>query len=288
MPSPVSSIHDLLIELENMFQRAGCPNPALDAALLVREAGGLTAGFVLAHPEAAVTGPALERVRLLAGRRVLREPMSYLTGWREFWRDRFLVGPAVLIPRPETELLVEWGHELLKDRPSPALALDLATGSGCVGLSLLRENPGLRLVASDISAPALAIAWRNALQLGLAERFFPVRADGPDCFAAGCFDLVVCNPPYIPRSELELLQPEVRGYEPPSALDGGSDGLDFFRRWVPAVLNRLRPGGHLLMEFGFGQAVPLAGHLRQMGLEPSFRQDLQGIPRVFHLPRPAG
>ena len=263
------------------------PEPARDAELLLRAALGRDQAFIIAHPREPVAEDVRAHALELARRRADGEPIQYLVGEWEFWRDTFAVTPDVLIPRPETELLVEQGARLLAGLPSPWI-LDLATGSGCVGLSLLRELPSARVVASDISARALRVAAANAGRLGLADRWQGLRGDGLSAFRAlhaGFFRRITANPPYIAGERYGELPATVRDWEPRLALDGGADGLRYYREWIPAALDRLRPGGHLLMEFGFGQWDSLQEILKATGQRFELFHDLAGHPRAFHLRR---
>jgi release factor glutamine methyltransferase len=254
---------------------------ALDARLLAQHVLGWEAAryFTSANdPEpsgfAAVYEP-------LVARRAAREPLPYITGRREFWDLTFEVSPAVLIPRPETELIVEAALELF---PSPTAALtvvDACTGSGVVAIALARERPGARIVATDISSEALEVARRNAVRHGAAERVVFVCGDLLDPITSAV-DLIVCNPPYVAEVSRPGLQPEVRDHEPPVALFGGRDGLRLLERLVAKAPARLRSGGYLVFEFGFGQDVEVEAliegnpHLEHVGL----RRDLQGIART--------
>lgn len=214
-------------------------------------------------------------------RRAAREPTAYLVGRREFCRLEFQVTPAVLIPRPETELIVESALSLFS-RSSGALEIaDVGTGSGCLAVTLARERPASRIVATDISSEALEVARLNARRLGVASRIELVETDllnGVDRE----FDLIVSNPPYVPERDRPQLQPEVRDYEPARALFAGADGLSIIRRLVDQVAARLKPDGRFIFEFGFGQADDIRTMLsntRSMVLL-DLRRDLQGIPRV--------
>lgn len=273
--------------LTRSFRQAGLPEPERDAGLLLAEALGRDRVFILAHPEHPPTAAQSALLEAWRRRRTGGEPVQYILGWREFWRDRFAVGPAVLIPRPETELLVERGAVRLAGRERPRI-LELAAGSGCVGLSLLREVPGAVLLALDISPAAMAVARSNARALGLEPRFWGLVADGPAPFGAAAaerFDLVVANPPYIPDGQLDRLPVEIRDWEPRLALAGGADGLDFHRAWLAPALALVRPGGAVLMEFGDGQEVPLRTLLSATGHPFRFHADLSGRPRLFELER---
>ena len=221
----------------------------------------------------------------LVGRRSRREPMAYITGIREFWGLEFEVSPAVLIPRPETELLVESALErwpAASDvRASDVRVADVCTGSGCVAVALAHDRPGSTIVATDISPEALAIAARNAVRHQVAGRVEFLRTDLLEG-ATGAFDLIVANPPYVPDVTRSSLQQEVRTYEPAVALFGGRDGLDLIVRLTAQAATRLAPGGLLLFEFGDGQEEPIveiiAGTSQLRLLE--IKHDLQDIPRT--------
>ena len=289
-PEPVT-VADLVAEVETTLRAAGVPQPRRDAEILAREVLGVDAAHLVAHPDHPVSPDLCERIRAWGRRRAAGEPIQHILGWREFWKDRFEVTPDVLIPRPETELLVERGAALLgngRDGGAPWI-LDLAAGSGCVGLSLLREAPAARLVLADVSLRALSLAVRNARRLSLETRCAAVAGDGLAMLAApaeGLFDLIVSNPPYLGRDEIAALPTEIRDHEPRAALWGGEDGLDFYRRWLGPAVNRLRGGGHLLMECGAGQWPALKRLLSEAGLSGSVFPDLAGIPRVFQVTRP--
>jgi release factor glutamine methyltransferase len=188
-------------------------------------------------------------------RRLAREPVAYITGVREFWSLEFLVTPHVLIPRPETELLVEVTLELARQRQSDAALriMDIGTGSGAIAVALASELGNAEVFATDISARALAVARINAERHFVAERIHFVLGDLFDALPAGaCFDVIVSNPPYICRSEIAALAPEVSRWEPRLALDGGADGLGFYRRIAAQAFDQLSAGGVLLVEIGDG------------------------------------
>jgi release factor glutamine methyltransferase len=224
----------------------------------------------------------------LIDRRAAREPLAYITGCQEFWGLSFEVSPAVLIPRPETELIVEAALEQFSHNTSDALAIaDACTGSGCVAVALAHELPRASLVATDISQTALEIARRNAEHHRTGDRITFVQAnllDGID----GPFDLIVANPPYVRKGDRPALQPEVRDHEPAVALFGGDSGIDVVTALIEGVPQRLRRGGYLIFEFGFGQDLAVeeliadASELTMIGL----RRDLQGIARTLIAQRP--
>ena len=217
-------------------------------------------------------------------RRTRREPVAYITGGQEFWGRDFAVSPAVLIPRPETELIIEEAMSM-----AFATVADIGTGSGCLAVTIAAEFPRARVVATDISGPALAVARANALQHGVADRieFKETRyLDG----IAGPFDLIVSNPPYVTESDYEGLAPEVREAEPRSALTAGADGLADIRQVLQSAATMLAPGGRLLMEIGHQQAEALtalvAATPRLQLID--IRNDLQRIPRMAIIERRIG
>lgn len=253
---------------------------ALDAELLARHVLQWDrAAYLARRPEVPPAEFAAAYDTLIA-RRTTREPVAYITGHQEFWGRDFEVAPGVLIPRPETELIVEealrWARS--RDAATPLRVVDVGTGSGCLAVTLSLEA-ACRVHATDISAAALAIARRNAERLAADVSFHlgSVLADVPSPA-----DLIVSNPPYVTRAEYAALQPEVRGFEPQAALVAGEDGLDVVREVVAAAAGALAPGGRLLIEIGQGQDEAVARlvsatvPLQLVGV----RSDLQGIPRT--------
>jgi release factor glutamine methyltransferase len=221
------------------------------------------------------------RYGALIARRAAREPVAYITGRQEFWNLDFEVSPAVLIPRPSTELIVEAAIELLRGREGPLTIADACTGCGCLAIVLAREFPDAHIVATDISDLALDVARRNAKWHGADERVRFVRADVLEG-ETGPFDLVVANPPYVRIGDRRGLQPEVREHEPEVALFGGVEGVDIVARVVSHAVPRLRPAGYLIFEFGFGQDMAVEQLIAdEPGLTMvGLRRDLQGIARV--------
>jgi len=258
-----------------------------EARLLLARAAGLSVEQLVARgaepaPETVVAG-----LRALTARRVRREPMAYILGEREFWGLRFEVSPAVLVPRPDSETLIDAALSLMPQRTQPWRILDLGVGSGCLLLSLLREYPDATGIGLDASEAALDVARGNALALGVAGRAHLVRGDwrcpGWERALAGPFDLVVSNPPYIEASTIDRLMPEVARFEPREALDGGPDGLAAYHRIAAAVAILIAPGGHLLVEVGEGQAIDVSRIFEMAGLAVrALWKDLAGIDRVVH------
>jgi release factor glutamine methyltransferase len=277
----------LVEEAAAALAAAGVPAPEWDAERLLRHVLGWDRATLVANPDHAVPEPEEERFRAFVRRRASREPLQYILGAQAFWRHEFLVTPAVLIPRPETELLVETSLELLKDVERP-LIVDVGTGSGCIALSLAAERPDAEVHAIDMSEAALAVARENSRRLGLESRVAFHHGDmlGPLAHLAGRIDLVVSNPPYVDPADRESLAPEVRDHEPPLALFPPGDPLSVYRRLALASASGLRPGGWLVVELGQGQAGSVEALCRTHGLVPArLDRDLAGIPRALTVRR---
>jgi release factor glutamine methyltransferase len=277
-----TEINDLVADARRRFRAAGIPpdEAALDARLLAQHLLGWDAARLLTHGDETATARFHDDYESLVARRVAREPLAYITGCREFWNLNIEVTPAVLIPRPETELLIEAALEQF-ERTQAIRILDMCTGSGCVAVGLGREFPRATIVASDISEEALAVARRNVARHGLAGRVQCTRAD---LFVdiEGPFDLIVSNPPYVPTIDAKSLQPEVREFEPPAALFAGEDGMRIVKRLVKGAGTALAPEGILIFEFGAGQEPAVGSALSQAsGLTLlELKRDLQDIPRA--------
>jgi len=238
----------------------GISNPRLDAEVLLAHALGTDRTGLYTRLHVPLSLEQQETFRVLFQRRMQREPLQYITGVREFWSLEFKVDLRVLIPRPETEVVVETALRLLSQsaiRNPQSAILDIGTGSGCIAIVLAKELPQAEVWATDVSADALAVAGENARHHGVAERIRFLQGDlfSPLAGKEDGFDLIVANPPYIARPELAALQPEVRDWEPLAALDGGPDGLDFYRRLLHEGPTYLRTGGWLVMEIGHGQGT---------------------------------
>jgi len=254
---------------------------AIDARLLAQHVLGWDAARLLTRETEEAPPDFRDSFAALVARREAREPLAYVTGVREFWNLTFVVMPTVLVPRPETELLVEIALQIFPDREASFFAADAGTGSGCLAVAIAKERPRAIVLATDTSASALAVARLNAGRHGVSQRIEFLETDllqgAPDPF-----DLIVSNPPYVPSVDAPSLQPEVRDYEPAVALFSGVDGLDAIRRLIAESVLRLNPGGSLVFEFGFGQdqaveqLVSAAAGLRLADI----RKDLQGIPRA--------
>jgi release factor glutamine methyltransferase len=264
---------------------AGIDNARFEARLLLARASGLAIEQIVARGTDEVPAALVEALRVLTARRVRREPMAYILGEREFWGLPFKVSPAVLVPRPDSETMIEAVVSLLPDRGRAWRILDLGLGSGCLLLTLLCEYRQAKGVGLEVSAEALAVAEENARALGVAER---VRLIGGDwrCpgWAAGLggpFDLVVSNPPYIASAAIRALMPEVSSFEPRLALDGGQDGFEAYRAVIAAGPQLVSPGGFMAVEAGYDQASEIKRLFEASGMRfQALWKDLGGIDRI--------
>jgi release factor glutamine methyltransferase len=276
------TIHELVQGARDRFMNAGISAnlATLDAEVLARQVLGWDRARFLTDRNEKASSIFLLQYEPLVARRERREPVSYILGMREFWGLPFEVGPDVLIPRQETEFIVEETLALVGKDSSPVI-VDVGTGSGCIGISLAREIPGARVIASDVSKYALEVARRNALRHNVADRITFVETSFLEGIEEGV-DIIVSNPPYVPSVSKRGLTPEVRDYEPSVALFGGEDGLDGLRSVLEGAVAKLAPGGHLVMEFGCGQDDGVTDLVRAVdGLDVvKIRHDLQDIPRT--------
>jgi release factor glutamine methyltransferase len=234
---------------KNFLAAKGIENSRLEAEWLLCAATGLDRVGLYLNFEKPLTDDELACYRSMVARRGKREPLQHILGSQEFCGMEFEVTPDVLIPRYDTETLV---HEALARMPDTVTVLDIGTGSGCIAVSLAKQLPQAAVTAIDISGAALAVAGRNAERNAVAIEFLQGSLFEP--VAGRSFDLIVSNPPYIPSLVIDELEPEVRDFDPRSALDGGTDGLDIYRDLIPSSLPCLKPGGWLLVEVGVGQA----------------------------------
>jgi release factor glutamine methyltransferase len=260
-----------LAEITTRLAAAGIDEPRREARLLLAAALGINAAGLIARDE---VDPAAYADAL--ARRVAREPLAYITGRKEFWGLTFFTSPATLIPRPDTETLIE---AVLESGLKPRTVLDLGTGTGCLLLAALHEFPAAFGVGVDINPDAAALAARNARALGLANRAAFLASSWTSALAQK-FDLVLSNPPYIEGPDLSGLMPEVRKYEPVAALDGGADGLDAYRAIIAALPSILAPDGLAVLELGAGQAISVAALAAEAGFSCSVRPDLAGRDRA--------
>jgi release factor glutamine methyltransferase len=253
----------------------------LDARLLASAVLGVDAAQVIAELGSPTPDGFDDRYGALVARRAAREPMAYILGRQEFWGRRFTVTPDVLIPRPETEIIVEAVLQRTDVDTAPLRIADVGTGSGCLAATLALERPRAQLVAIDLSADALSVARRNVSTLGVGDRIALVRGDLLTG-TLGPFDVIVSNPPYVPVADRNGLPPEVGVHEPTAALFAGLDGLDVIRRLVLQAIERLAPRGWLIFEIGMGQTESVRRLVTATsGLQlEAIASDLQGIPRT--------
>jgi release factor glutamine methyltransferase len=277
------SIQNLLAAAADRLARAGADSPKLCARILLATAMGV-AREELIVAEREPTTEESARFEAMVARRAAREPLAYVTGTREFWSLDFQVGPGVLVPRPETETLIEAALKTLPDRNAPLRIADFGSGSGALLIAALKEFPRARGQGFERSPKAFAYAKANLERHNLAVRADLVAGDWSEAAENG-FDVIFCNPPYIPGAEIEQLEPEVRLFEPRGALDGGPDGLDAYRSLSRLLPRALSPGGLAFVELGQGQELqvkPLIQKLIVLHVAP----DLAGIPRVLVLEKP--
>jgi release factor glutamine methyltransferase len=284
------TIAEALREAAGVLRAAGVAEARREAASLLAHALGRDRAYLFTHDDESLAAEKLTEFQRLVGRRAAGEPSQYVTGHQEFYGLDFEVTPDVLIPRPETELLVETALEALRGRDAP-LVCDVGTGSGCIPVALLHERADARALALDISSAALRVARRNAERHGVSPRLKTLASDCFDALRADelrgmTFPLIVSNPPYVAEGELAGLQREVRDHEPRLALTPGGDGLSVIRRLVAEAPEFLEPGGRLLFEIGFGQHEQVAALADPNVWTPlDIRKDLQGIPRLVALRR---
>jgi release factor glutamine methyltransferase len=257
-------------------------NPRLEARLLLAHALGLTHNDLIRDPGRKIDTTTYET---FVTRRIAREPLALIVGRREFWSMTFKVSPATLIPRPDSETLIEAALAALTDRPLPRRIIDLGTGTGCLLLALLREFPSAFGIGLDLAPQAAALAKANAVGLDLASRSAFLASNWTEAIS-GRFDLIVSNPPYIRSSDIETLMPEVARHEPRRALDGGIDGYDAYRTILQHLDRLLEPSGIAILELGHGQANYVGYLARGAGFDTSLRVDLTEIPRAIVLVRP--
>ena len=282
------TLREALQQASRELRAGNVPSPVLAAELLLMHVTGKNRAWLYAHPEEPLDGAAANRYGELVERRGAGAPTQYLTGHQEFWGLDLEVTPAVLIPRPETEHVVEVALARLgpafhgESAPRSPRIVDVGTGSGCLAIALARELPLAHVVATDVSARALAVAHRNASRHSVLDRVALVEANLLAAFAQRTFDLIVSNPPYIGRKETATLPREVLEHEPPAALFGGEEGIEIYPVLIAQAAERLVPGGLLVLEIGYGVSERVEALLdRPDWREIEITNDLAGIPRVI-------
>ena len=276
-----NSIANSLREASQALEAHGVPEARREAGSLLSFVIGKDRTFLISHADDPLEETDVDRFREVVARRAEGEPLQYITGVQDFYGREFRVTPDVLIPRPETELLVEAALEVITDVHGPSIC-DVGTGSGCIAVTLLCERTDARAVAVDVSEAALKVAAQNAHVLGVGDRMELKLSDCFDRLDRTTFDLIVSNPPYVSSAALAGLQREVRDHEPLVALSPGADGLSVIQRLLQDAPGFLKAGGHLIMEIGFDQ-----GEAVQELIDPKLwrlveiRPDLQSIPRIL-------
>ena len=282
---PASTIASARRALAQSFRRLGLATPELDARLLIAHALGLDHAGLISQSARALSAQESAAIAEVAARRRAREPVARIIGVKEFWGLEFKLNSATLVPRPETETVVEAALNALdrgRGRESPLRIADLGTGSGALLLALLSELPAAFGVGTDLSVRALDCARANATALALSERAGFTACNFADALA-GPFDLIVANPPYVTHDEISTLAPEVRLFDPALALDGGRDGLDAYRTITGKARGLLAPDGLLVLELGIGQEAAVEGMMSGNGLNSlgPARRDLSGVSRAL-------
>ncbi len=296
----VTSLGELYRMGKNILKASGIENPGLEAELLISKALGVKLIDIYAHPEKEGEEEKVSRFKELLRRRSRCEPIAYILGEKEFYSRTFLVTPDVLIPRPETEVLVEEAISLLKDKENRITStsetlfiLDVGTGSGCIAVTLAAEveninvnvnvnvNVNIKVLATDISLEALNVAKENAKRQGASNKVFFLLSGSFDLFRERIFDLIISNPPYISWAEFLALPPDVRNYEPKAALIVGEDGLSYIKEIVFGSKRVLREGGSCMVEVGWDQSDKVIEIFEKAGFrEVAVVKDFSGIERV--------
>ncbi|HMJ09171.1 MAG TPA: peptide chain release factor N(5)-glutamine methyltransferase [Pyrinomonadaceae bacterium] len=275
------TIREILTEAAAALGAAGIPEHARESSSLAQFALRKDRVFLISNPEYEPNADELARFQNALARRLSREPLQYITGRQEFYGLDLTVTPDVLIPRPETEMLVEKAIELLRDTETPEFA-EIGIGSGCISISTLVNATASRAAAVDISPAAIEVARNNAEIHGVSGRLELVESDLFAQFPARRFDLIVSNPPYVPATDLDGLQPEVKSFEPRIALTDGDDGTSIIRRIISGAPAFLKPGGFLVIEIGFDQSPAVSGFLDPaIWTQVEFFPDFQGFPRML-------
>lgn len=275
--------NDIYLSTRNLLRQSGIDGFSLEAKLLVAAAAGKTVPQLLRDMNLYASNRIEDTVTEFVARRMRGEPVAYITGIWEFYGLPMITNTDVLIPRMDTEKLVDTVKELFTGRKMDARILDLCCGSGCITCAIGHEMPATRLVAIDISANALDVCRRNIAATKLISRVICMQADALSSppLGIGDFDMIVSNPPYIPSEEIKTLDSSVKDFEPVWALDGGADGMKFYKAIIKYWKSLLRPGGYLLFEVGEGQAQPVSEMLQAAGFSyTDTRKDTLGIDRV--------
>lgn len=275
--------NDIYIFVRNSLRKTGVDSYALEARILTASAAGKTTAELMRDLSLYTSDDIVSRAEAMLRRRLAGEPLAYITGSWEFYGLPMTVTPDVLIPRMDTEVIVDAALEFIRSKGMKVRALDLCCGSGCIACAVAHEMPASRLIAIDISEAAIEICRKNIADNGLSSRIITMNADAAAWppVGIGGFDLIISNPPYIESGRLIELDGSVRDYEPLSALDGGEDGLDFYRAIIKHWTITLRPSGRMMFEVGEGQAGTVCDMLLAAGfVSVETRTDTLGVERV--------
>lgn len=287
--SPAMQLKQAVDTAYQLFIENDVPSPRLNAELLLMFVLAQERAYLYAHPERELTADEQARYEETIRERARGCPTQYITGHQEFWGLDLLVSPAVLIPRPETEHVVETVLELVKDCRFSGVGrlrlLDVGTGSGCIALALASELPQTEIHACDISEEALEIARINAARLALGGRVLFRKSDLLGVYAGEGFDFIISNPPYVGEADADKVQKQVREYEPKIAVFSGQEGMEIYRRLIPQAFEQLRPGGWFVTEIGYSEEANVRDLLSGWG-DIQLTADLQGIPRVIAARKP--
>lgn len=279
----MKTYNDIYLSTRNLLRQNGIEACDLEARILVAGAAGKSVEHLLRDLKLYTTSEVENRALDYTARRLKGEPVAYITGSWQFYGVDLVVTPDVLIPRMDTEVLIDAAKEILTGNKMDARVLDLCCGSGCITCAIAHELPATRLVAVDLSASALEVCRRNVTDHKLNSRVLCIQADATSSppLGIGSFDLIVSNPPYIASGEIQSLDRSVRDYEPIWALDGGEDGLRFYKAIIKYWKSILRPGGYLVFEVGEGQAKDVCDMLMAAGFSrTAAKKDTQGIQRA--------
>jgi release factor glutamine methyltransferase len=280
------TIAETLMRASKYLRDSSVPNDILDAQTLLADALNRDRTYLIINYNQQLPDDVVARYQGLIERRASGEPVQYITGHQEFYGLEFEVTPEVLIPRPETEIIIEETIRVTQQgNLLEPVIVDVGTGSGCIAVTLARELNRSRVIATDVSKAALLVAKRNALRHGMNGRVAFIAGDLLSAFSEEPFaDFIISNPPYVSDHELPKLQREVRNWEPHLALTDFGDGLSFYRSLLNTAPSRLKPGGHLICEMGYTQSAEIMAMIELSNwCEPKFLDDLQGIPRTLVL-----
>ena len=281
----METYNDVYLRVRKKLMQSGVESPEFEAKLIVAHCANRTREQILAMSKIYASDSKIkEKIDQSVERRLTGEPLAYVLGEWEFYSIPIIVNPHVLIPRSDTEVLARETINLLNRKVWQTRMLDLCAGSGCLGLAVAANVPGCRIVMADISEQALAVCRTNMLATNLSRHITAIEADvlKPPPALLGAFDVIVSNPPYIPTADLQTLDKSVKDYEPIEALDGGEEGMDYFRAIAEKWRKLLKPGGHLAFECGIEQAAPVRYLMKQNGFKDiKVYKDTQGIERVL-------